>query len=88
MRANDERDTKVPGRLWSVHDVADLMNVTTKTVYRHIRDQTLGAVRVGPRLMRVPQGELVAFLGARRTQGAEPLQCIEAPKARKGLGSI
>lgn len=62
MRANDERDIKVPGRLWSVHDVADLLNVTTKTVYRHIRDQTLGAVRVGPRLLRIPHSELVSFL--------------------------
>jgi excisionase family DNA binding protein len=53
------------GRLWSVSQAADLLNVTTKTVYRHIQDGIVGSVRVGPRLLRIPHGELVAFLQIR-----------------------
>ena len=53
------------GRLWSVSQAADLLSVTTKTVYRHIQDGMVGSVRVGPRLLRIPHAELVAFLQLR-----------------------
>ena len=52
-------------RFWSVNQAADLLSVTTKTVYRHIRDGMVGSVRVGPRLLRIPHAELVAFLQLR-----------------------
>jgi excisionase family DNA binding protein len=53
------------GRLWSVGQAADLLSVTTKTVYRHIQDGMVGSVRVGPRLLRIPHTELMAFLQIR-----------------------
>jgi excisionase family DNA binding protein len=56
------------GRLWSVSQAADLLSVTTKTIYRHIQDGTVGSVRVGPRLLRIPHAELVAFLQLRSTK--------------------
>jgi excisionase family DNA binding protein len=62
MHPTNMRDIELTGRLWSVGDAAEALNVTTKTVYRHIQDHTLGAVRVGPRLLRIPHVELVAFL--------------------------
>ena len=52
-------------RLWSVRQAAKLLNVTTKTMYRHIHDETVRAVRVGPRLLRIPHAELVPFLQQR-----------------------
>lgn len=52
-------------RLWSVSQAADLLSVTTKTVYRHIQDGMVGSVRVGPRLLRIPHAELLAFLKLR-----------------------
>ena len=65
MCANGEMDVEVIGRLWAVYEAANLLNVTTKTIYRHIQDQTLRAVKVGPRLLRIPHSELLAFLHAK-----------------------
>ena len=48
----------------------DLLSVTTKTLYRHMRDGTVGSVRVGPRLLRIPHTELVAFLQIRSKKKA------------------
>jgi excisionase family DNA binding protein len=53
------------GRLWSVAQAANLLSVTTKTIYRHIQDGMVGSVRVGPRLLRIPHTELMAFLQIR-----------------------
>lgn len=57
-------------RLWPVNQAADLLSVTTKTLYRHMRDGTVGSVRVGPRLLRIPHTELVAFLQIRSKKKA------------------
>lgn len=54
--------------LLSVAQVAKIMNVCTKTVYRHIADGQLGAVRAG-RLWRVPHKSLRDFL--RRSAGQQ-----------------
>jgi excisionase family DNA binding protein len=63
----DDRMMDIGGdcRLWSVSQAADLLSVTTKTVYRHIHDGKVGSVRVGPRLLRIPHTELMAFLQIR-----------------------
>ena len=54
-------------RLWSVRQAAELLSVTTKTVYRHIQNGMVGSVRVGPRLLRIPHAELLAFLQLKST---------------------
>ena len=55
------------GRLWSVSQAAQLLSVTTKTVYRHIQNGMVGSVRVGPRLLRIPHAELLTFLQLKST---------------------
>jgi excisionase family DNA binding protein len=62
MAPIDARNNDPVDQLWSVRDAAAALKVTTKTVYRHIQDHNLRAVRVGPRLLRIPHSELVAFL--------------------------
>jgi excisionase family DNA binding protein len=67
--AYDERDGKIPGRLWLVWEVARALKVAPNTVYRLIRDQRLRAVRIGPRSLRIPQAELLAFISVDQTHG-------------------
>jgi excisionase family DNA binding protein len=62
MSSSDGRKTDRTDQLWSVRDAAAILKVTTKTIYRHIQDHNLRALRVGPRLLRIPHSELVAFL--------------------------
>jgi excisionase family DNA binding protein len=62
MHTIDAPEIELAERLWSVSAVAKALQVTTKTVYRHIQTDNLRAVRVGPRLLRVPHAELVSFL--------------------------
>ena len=67
--ADDERDVKIHGRLWLVWEVALVLKVAPNTVYRLIRDQRLRAVRIGPRSLRIPQAELLAFISVDQTHG-------------------
>jgi excisionase family DNA binding protein len=48
-------------RLLSPEDVADILKVTKKTVYRYVRNKTLPHERVGP-LIRIRPSELQKFL--------------------------
>lgn len=48
-------------RLLTVQEVADLMRVSTMTVYRLIRSGELAATRVG-RSYRVPEGAVDEYL--------------------------
>jgi hypothetical protein len=41
------------GPLWSGRQAADLLSVTTKPACRHIQDEMVGSVRVGPRLLHI-----------------------------------
>lgn len=54
-------------RFLTVAEVADLMRVSTMTVYRLIKAGDLAAVRVG-RSYRIPEGEVDRYLEARFTQ--------------------
>ncbi len=56
-------------RFLTVQEVADLMRVSTMTVYRMIRSGDLPAVRVG-RSFRVRDDDLAAYLGSRSTRRA------------------
>lgn len=53
-------------RYLTVQEVADLMRVSTMTVYRLIKSGDLAAVRVG-RSFRVRSDDVDAYLGARYT---------------------
>ena len=50
------------GQLLTVHQAADALAVSPNTVRNLIRSDELPAVRVGPRLVRIKQGDLDAFL--------------------------
>ncbi|CAB4655467.1 unannotated protein [freshwater metagenome] len=50
-----------------MQEVADLMRVSTMTVYRIIKAGDLAAVRVG-RSFRVRESDVDAYLGARYSQ--------------------
>ena len=50
-----------------MQEVADLMRVSTMTVYRLIKSGDLPAVRVG-RSFRVREADVDTYLGARYTQ--------------------
>jgi excisionase family DNA binding protein len=54
-------------RFLTVQEVADLMRVSTMTVYRLIKSGDLPAVRVG-RSFRVREADVDTYLGARYTQ--------------------
>jgi excisionase family DNA binding protein len=56
-------------RFLTVQEVADLMRVSTMTVYRMIKSGDLPAVRVG-RSFRVRDEDLAAYLGSRSTRRA------------------
>ena len=54
-------------RLLTVAEVADLMRVSTMTVYRLIKAGDLAALRVG-KSYRIKQEDIDAFLAARYTE--------------------
>jgi excisionase family DNA binding protein len=54
-------------RFLTVQEVADLMRVSSMTVYRLIKARDLPAVRVG-RSFRVSEADVDAYLSARYTQ--------------------
>jgi excisionase family DNA binding protein len=58
--------TTVPGemKLYSVEDVAELLDVSKKLVYAWVSDGDLPAKRLGPggRLIRIGQADLKAFI--------------------------
>ena len=54
-------------RLLTVAEVADMMRVSTMTVYRFIKAGELPAIRVG-KSYRLKQDDIDAFLAARYTE--------------------
>jgi excisionase family DNA binding protein len=54
-------------RFLTPQEVADLLRVSSMTVYRLIKSGEMPAVRVG-KAFRIPEDELDAYLAARYTQ--------------------
>jgi len=52
-------------RFYSIKDAADLLSVSTKTVYRLVKSGALAAVRVGHQL-RIAERDLQAYLRGER----------------------
>lgn len=57
-------------RLLTVREVADAMRVSTMTVYRLIRSDALGAIRIGKHF-RVRTRDLEGYLEAQSTRGGD-----------------
>jgi excisionase family DNA binding protein len=63
----------MPDELLTVAEVAELLKLNQQTVRNMIDRGDLGAVRVGPRRVRIRQSQLDAFLAAgEMTQEVEP----------------
>ncbi len=63
---------RAPGRLdfkrkpfYTPAEVAQILQVSDQTVLERIHEGSLFAVRVGPRLLRIPLGAVLQFLGER-----------------------
>ena len=54
------------------NEVADLLKVPTKTIWRWCRNETLPAVKIG-KYWRIPRDELVAFIKSHKAQGRRPI---------------
>ena len=52
-------------QLLYVHNVAEVLKCSKKFVYAQIRDGNLGAIRLGPRAIRVPKSALDEYLQER-----------------------
>lgn len=53
-------------RLLTVAETAQILQLSTKQIYRLIRQDALPAVRLGPGSLRVDPSDLEEFLAARR----------------------
>jgi excisionase family DNA binding protein len=61
-----------PGPYRKPRDVAALLDVTLRTVYKWIAAGELASVRLSSRARRIPQEDLDRFLATRREGGGSP----------------
>uniref|UniRef100_UPI003F494135 helix-turn-helix domain-containing protein n=1 Tax=Paenarthrobacter nicotinovorans TaxID=29320 RepID=UPI003F494135 len=54
----------------TVSDVAARIGVSKMTIYRMVRENTLGSLRIG-KLIRIPEGEVSKLLAQARTVSKE-----------------
>ncbi len=54
-----------PARYFSVRDVAERLELSEKTIRRHIKDKSLRIYRLGRRL-RISEDDLMLFMELRR----------------------
>ena len=52
------------GKLYTPVEVAAILQISTRTVTRWLRDGTLKGIKTGPRLWRIPSSELIRITGA------------------------
>jgi len=48
-------------KLFTQQEVAEIFNISTKSVRRYIQNGELEAYRIGPRLIRIPERAIKAF---------------------------
>jgi excisionase family DNA binding protein len=53
-------DEKTDDFLYTVNEVLDILRITRPTLYRHIRDKKLKAIKIG-KLTRIRQSDLDTF---------------------------
>lgn len=64
---------EVPDRLLSTAEVADRLGISERTVYRYIRQGRVPAVRVGPRIVKVPESGVTAAISRFHTPRGNPV---------------
>ncbi len=52
----------VPGPLLTVKEAAQMLGVSTRTVYGWIKDGRIPSIRLGPKLLRVPLERLMDMM--------------------------
>jgi excisionase family DNA binding protein len=70
VRQSKVKPVEEEHRLLTVREVADAMRVSTMTVYRLIRSESLRAIRVGKHF-RVRTRDLEGYLEAQSTRGGD-----------------
>mgnify|MGYP002869731295 CR=1 FL=1 len=73
QRGDTSVASQFPHDLLTAREVAEVMRVSTMTVYRLIKAGELGAIRVGKHL-RIRQSDVVAYLDARVVPVADKAQ--------------
>jgi len=66
MRPNTSLPTRPGARFYSIEDVADSLDVSTRTVRRWVKSGDLVAHRFG-HLTRISEADFAAFLAAKRS---------------------
>lgn len=69
------------GKLYTPVEVAAILQISTRTVTRWLRDGSLKGIKTGPRLWRVPSSELIRITGA----GTIPPCDVDAWEIAEGL---
>ena len=74
-RAWGDRDTKTIALTMTAAEVAEILRVSTKTVYKLIKEKSLPAVKVG-RENRIAKSQLIDYLRQRETSSSNPKICF------------
>ena len=61
IRRERERELRSYSMALTVPEVAEILRVCTKTVYKLIKEDTIPSVKIG-REIRVPKGRLIEYL--------------------------
>lgn len=69
------------GKLYTPVEVAAILQISTRTVTRWLRDGSLKGIKTGPRLWRIPSSELIRITGA----GTIPPCDVDAWEIAEGL---
>ena len=68
----------------TVNEVSQLLNCSTKSVYRYIKSNTITAVNLGQRLTRVKRSEIDKLFQQQPTKELEPIEdCITLTEAQE-----
>lgn len=59
-----ERTDPQSNRTFTVHQVADRLNVSPRTVWAWLAQGRLRGIKLGPRTTRIPEEALAAFLAS------------------------
>ena len=65
------REPMTPGRCFTVKEAAERLNVHWSTVYRLVKDGSLGAIHIG-RAVRIPSESLETFMFTPKPKTVEP----------------
>jgi excisionase family DNA binding protein len=69
--AQDQADQSSNLKFYTVTEVAAVLDVSPALVYGWIKDESLPAIRLGPKLLRIREQDLQAFIERGMSEGAD-----------------